>query len=99
MLKASLVAKHVQLFILYIEPERDLFLLRRWPERLDAACDDGDQLHPSLLQLKLSRQDTRHVQEVVDRLRLNLDVSLNRFDCPTHQVGVLSAGGLQDPNP
>ena len=27
-------------------------------------------------------------------MRLNPDVSLNRFDCPTDQVGVLSAGGL-----
>jgi hypothetical protein len=70
LLKASLVAKHVKLFILYIEPERDLFVLRRWLERLDAAGNDGRKLHPSLLQLKLSRQDARHVEEVVDRLRL-----------------------------
>ena len=78
LLKASRVAKHVQLFTRYIEPERDVFFLRCWLERLDAACNDGRQLHPSLLQLKLSRQDARHVEEVVDRLRLNPDVSLTR---------------------
>jgi hypothetical protein len=83
----------------HVESERYLLALRRRPQGLDATRNAGRQLDSLALHLKLPRQDTRHVEKVVDDLRLDPDVPLERVDGAIDQVAVSNAAGFQNPDP
>ena len=95
LLEAIRVARHDQSGAIDVELQREALGLRREADRVDGPVDHLGQVHSLDVEMELARDDARHVEQVLDELRLCLCVPLDALQGALDQRGRQLLGAEQ----